>query len=183
MCNGTSQRTSQGGSIAVLHAPRHSHTPQSQPSPAAKEMTLLFSNPLSRKAGTSVEVQGFEDTAREKDEVGRGKEKCWIVIHRDGDLSSSTSTRALTCASTSPQAHANAMYTFPLDATTLLAAKAENGPRIVQLPQKLHLGVGNEGIVGRRVSFVTSSCSSESLAEMSGGVGMTTLAEGIVGWN
>ena len=77
------------------------------------------------------------------------------------------------------------MFTFPLDTTVLLAATGDSGRKIVQLPQKLHLGVGDEGIVGRRVSFVAtpSSCSFESLAEMDGGVGMRTLAEGIVGWN
>jgi hypothetical protein len=42
----------------------------------------------------------------------------------------------------------------------------------MQLPQRLDLGVGDVGIIGRRVSVMTSSMS-----------GPLTVAEGIIGWN
>lgn len=42
----------------------------------------------------------------------------------------------------------------------------------MQLPQKLDLGVGDLGIIGRRISLQTSSTG-----------GPLTVAEGIIGWN
>jgi len=42
----------------------------------------------------------------------------------------------------------------------------------MQLPEKLHLGVGDKGIIGRRISVMTGSTQQP-----------LTLAEGIVGWN
>jgi len=43
---------------------------------------------------------------------------------------------------------------------------------MMQLPQTLDLGVGDVGIIGRRISLVTSSRA-----------GPKTVAEGIIGWN
>ena len=43
---------------------------------------------------------------------------------------------------------------------------------MMQLPEKLHLGVGGNGIVGRRISVMTGSTQQP-----------LTLAEGVVGWN
>jgi hypothetical protein len=43
---------------------------------------------------------------------------------------------------------------------------------MMQLPQRLDLGVSDVGIIGRRVSVMTSSTS-----------GPLTVAEGIIGWN
>jgi hypothetical protein len=42
----------------------------------------------------------------------------------------------------------------------------------MHLPEKLHLGVGDNGIIGRRVSVMTGSTQQP-----------LTLAEGVVGWN
>jgi len=59
MCNGSSTRVSQGGSIAVLRPTSHlARTHQEQ------EMVLFFTNPLS-KCGTNVECQGLYDVLQQ----------------------------------------------------------------------------------------------------------------------
>lgn len=71
---------------------------------------------------------------------------------RDGDLSASP-----------PQSISDSLYSFEI----------EESPRgMMQLPEKLHLGVGGNGIVGRRISVMTGSTQQP-----------LTLAEGVVGWN
>lgn len=71
---------------------------------------------------------------------------------RDGDLTAS------------PQATpSNPLYSFALK--TVLEST-------MQLPQKLDLGVGDAGIIGRRISVMTGSHQDP-----------LTLAEGIIGWN
>ena len=71
---------------------------------------------------------------------------------RDGDLSASAN---------SPQL--NALYSFDLESNSSL---------IMQLPERLDLGVSDVGIIGRRISVMTGS-TQEPL----------TVAEGIIGWN
>ncbi|CAE7208279.1 hypothetical protein PTTW11_09809 [Pyrenophora teres f. teres] len=137
MCNGTSTRVSQGGSIAVLRPTHHLKRSQSE-----EEILLLFHNRFSAP-GTSVEFQGLDYSILQ--------DRNWVVIHRDGDL-----TDALEKQSTNP------LYSFLLDAR----------PVRMQLPQRLDLGVGDRGIIGRRVSVMTGSVE-----------GTLTLAEGIIGWN
>ncbi|KAF2818786.1 hypothetical protein CC86DRAFT_153961 [Ophiobolus disseminans] len=136
MCNGESTRVSQGGSIAVLRPTQHLQRSQSE-----EDMLLFFSNRCATK-GTSVQFEGWSDQEQ--------KERHWVVIHRDGDLSSH-------------QLQANPLYTFSLES---------NSDPMVQLSQRLELGVSDAGIIGRRVSVMTSSTS-----------GPLTLAEGIIGWN
>lgn len=75
-----------------------------------------------------------------------------IYNSRDGDLSSTLQSIA-----TSP------LYSFPLSPALEYA---------MQLPQKLDLGVGDVGIIGRRISVMTGSAK-----------GPLTVAEGIIGWN
>ncbi|KAF1938981.1 hypothetical protein EJ02DRAFT_457408 [Clathrospora elynae] len=107
-----------------------------------EEMLLLFTNQFAR-SGTSVEFQGLDE--------GFQQDRHWIVIHRDGDLSASQLLPA------------NPLYSFLLESSPVTT---------LQLPQKLHLGVGDAGIIGRRVSVMTGSIQ-----------GPLTLAEGIIGWN
>ncbi|KAF1841534.1 uncharacterized protein K460DRAFT_318600 [Cucurbitaria berberidis CBS 394.84] len=138
MCNGNSTRVAQGGSIAVLRPTSHLVRTQSE-----EDMLLVFSNQLAYP-GTRVEFQGLDEDFQQ--------ERHWVVIHRDGDIStSSQSTR------TSP------LYTFPLNS-------ALNST--VQLSQHLDLGVGDTGIIGRRISVMTGSTQ-----------GPLIVAEGIIGWN
>lgn len=70
----------------------------------------------------------------------------------DGDLCSSQH-----------QSASDALYTFEIDSP-------QRG--FMQLPEKLHLGVGDKGIIGRRISVMTGSTQQP-----------LTLAEGILGWN
>ncbi|KAJ8112567.1 hypothetical protein OPT61_g5091 [Boeremia exigua] len=137
MCNGTSSRISQGGSIVVLRPTPHLRRSKSD------EMMLFFHNQFTAR-GTSVELQGWDDDAQ--------KDSHWVVIHRDGDLSGSNSP-----VQTPP------FYSFALD-----ACEAST----MDLPQRLDLGVGDAGIIGRRVSVMTGSTK-----------GPLTVAEGIIGWN
>lgn len=71
---------------------------------------------------------------------------------RDGDLSGSVSP-----LQTSP------FYSFSLESSEAST---------MHLSQKLDLGVGDEGIIGRRVSVMMGSTK-----------GPLTVAEGIIGWN
>ncbi|KAJ4984795.1 hypothetical protein SVAN01_09668 [Stagonosporopsis vannaccii] len=137
MCNGHSTRVSQGGSIAVLRPTQHLQRSNTD------QMALFFHNQFSAP-GTSVELQGWDDDAQ--------KERHWVVIHQDGDLSGSASP-----VKTPP------FYSFSLE---------QSEASTMHLSQKLHLGVGDTGIIGRRVSVMTGSRK-----------GPLTVAEGIIGWN
>lgn len=72
---------------------------------------------------------------------------------RDGDLSSTSPTAA----------QAPPFYSFSLE---------QSEAATMRLPQRLDLGVGDSGIIGRRVSVMTGSRT-----------GPLTIAEGIIGWN
>lgn len=74
-----------------------------------------------------------------------------VASSQDGDLSSSST-------STPP------LYSFALNPS--LEATS------VSLPSKLHLGVGDRGVIGRRVSVMTGSTR-----------GPLIVAEGVMGWN
>ncbi|KAH6620517.1 hypothetical protein C7974DRAFT_235510 [Boeremia exigua] len=136
MCNGHSSRVSQGGSIAVLRPTQHLRRSTTD------QMMLFFHNQFSAP-GTSVELQGWNDNA---------KERHWVVIHRDGDLSGSASP-----IQTPP------FYSFSLESGETAT---------LDLPQRLDLGVGDAGIIGRRVSVMAGSTK-----------GPLIVAEGIIGWN
>lgn len=73
-------------------------------------------------------------------------------VSRDGDLSSSPQ-----------QSELSPLYSFSLQ---------QSAQSQMQLAQRLDLGVSDAGIIGRRVSVMTSSTS-----------GPLTVAEGIIGWN
>ncbi|EUC41486.1 hypothetical protein COCMIDRAFT_29735 [Bipolaris oryzae ATCC 44560] len=155
MCNGESTRVTQGGSIAVLHPTppspgRRTRSSSSSSSSSSsifsssddetqqEEILLYFTNPLSKTSGTNVEMAGFDQ---------QSTHAAWVVIHRDGDLSSST------CSATS------AFCSFPI--------KSQNGQW--ELEDKLELGVGERGIIGRRVSVLSGA--------------REVLAQGVIGWN
>ncbi|EMD66005.1 hypothetical protein GGP41_010162 [Bipolaris sorokiniana] len=156
MCNGESTRVTQGGSIAVLHPTppfplrrtRSSSSSSSSTSSSSDdeikqdEILLYFTNPLSKKSGTNVEMAGFDQ---------QSTHAAWVVIHRDGDLSSSSSP-------TSAQ-EPSAFCSFPI--------KSQNGRW--ELERKLELGVGERGIIGRRVSVLSGA--------------REVLAQGVIGWN
>ena len=73
MCNGTSNRVSQGGSIAVLRPTRHLRRSPSNTDDV--DMTLFFQNRFSA-SGTSVELQGWTSSTQNED----GNERHWVVI-------------------------------------------------------------------------------------------------------
>jgi hypothetical protein len=78
----------------------------------------------------------------------------WLTAcdSRDGDLSAPP-----------PQSISDSLYSFEIE---------DSSRKMMQLPEKLHLGVGGKGIIGRRVSVMTGSTQQP-----------LTLAEGVVGWN
>ncbi|EMD84955.1 hypothetical protein COCC4DRAFT_154680 [Bipolaris maydis ATCC 48331] len=154
MCNGESTRVTQGGSIAVLHPTppspllRRTHSSSSSSSSVSsssddeiqqEEILLYFTNPLSKTSSTNVEMAGFDHQTTHA---------AWVVIHRDGDLSSSSSTQ-----------RSSAFCSFPI--------KSQNGQW--ELERKLELGVGERGIIGRRVSVLSGA--------------QEVLAQGVIGWN
>ncbi|KAF1975466.1 hypothetical protein BU23DRAFT_579110 [Bimuria novae-zelandiae CBS 107.79] len=146
MCNESSTRVSQGGSIAVLRPTREMR--ETSPTAQDNEMRLLFSNEgraLLGNAGTQVKLHGWEYTS------GIYPKKSWVVIHRDGDLSASEARPTIP------------FFSFDLNG---------NHAATMELPQTLDLGVGDNGIIGRRVSVMTGSRRRPM-----------TIAEGIIGWN
>ncbi|OAG10290.1 uncharacterized protein CC84DRAFT_1161255 [Paraphaeosphaeria sporulosa] len=146
MCNGSSTRVSQGGSIAVLRPSREIR--EVSPVQQDSEVRLLFSNgsrTLLGSAGTHVELQGWDATN------SIFQRRSWVVIHSDGDLSA---------AETRP-----AVPFFSFDIGSRESCTME-------LPETLNLGVGDTGIIGRRVSVMTGSTR-----------GPLIVAEGIIGWN
>lgn len=76
---------------------------------------------------------------------------------RDGDLSASTSPPPLN------QLPSKLFFSFSL---------ATDPASVMQLPRRLDLGVGDSGIIGRKVSVMTSSTK-----------GPMAVAEGVIGWN
>ncbi|KAF9735352.1 hypothetical protein PMIN06_010886 [Paraphaeosphaeria minitans] len=146
MCNGSSTRMSQGGSIAVLRPSREMR--EASPDQQDSEVRLLFSNgsrTLLGSAGTQVELQGWDETNKIL------QRRSWVVIHRDGDLNASEARPAIP------------FFSFDLGSRDAC---------IMELPETLNLGVGDTGIIGRRVSVMTGSTR-----------GPLTVAEGIIGWN
>ncbi|KAF2476766.1 uncharacterized protein BDR25DRAFT_322115 [Lindgomyces ingoldianus] len=150
MCNGFSTRTSQGGSIAVLRPTEHHTEPERTSSD--QEWHLLFSNDDENlhRSGTQVQLRGWR--GKQRSSIGG----YWVVIHHDGDLSASL------------QGPPNRLLSDPLFSFLL----DENSFSVTQLPQRLDLSVGDAGIIGRRVSVMTSSAK-----------GPLAIAEGIIGWN
>ncbi|KAF2022370.1 hypothetical protein BU24DRAFT_337125 [Aaosphaeria arxii CBS 175.79] len=146
MCNGSSTRTSQGGSIAVLR-------PTKSDNNTSDEWRLLFSyaNTEGLDVGTQIELKGNDLVTRRHDGG------YWVVIHHTGDMSPSPSPIATGAVSPPP------FLMFDLDGET---------GSVTRLAQKLDLGVGENGIVGRKVSVMTSSLR-----------GPRAVAEGIIGWN
>lgn len=75
MCNGSSARVSQGGSIAVLRLSREMR--EASPAEHDGELRLLFSNgskALIGNAGTQVEFQGWDETNSQY------QSRSWVVI-------------------------------------------------------------------------------------------------------
>ncbi|ORX97682.1 hypothetical protein BCR34DRAFT_496691 [Clohesyomyces aquaticus] len=149
MCNGHSSRTSQGGSIAIL-VPTEHHRHAIEHTTLNEEWQLLFSNdnidPSS--PGTQVQLKGWNGRQRSQ------SHGYWVVIHRDGDLREPAPPN---------QIPTNTLFTFSLD---------EYSSTLTKLPRQLDITVGDTGIIGRRVSVMTSSTK-----------GPLPVAVGIIGWN
>ncbi|KAF2704925.1 hypothetical protein K504DRAFT_449003 [Pleomassaria siparia CBS 279.74] len=146
MCNGFSTRAGLGGSVAVLHP-----TPNN-PSfdPSVERLQLLFSN-QNEEETTQVNFKGWEALE------GMRQPLSWVVVFRDGELSTS-----------SRKVNANTIRS-----DVLLSFSIESDPSsVTQLDRRLDLGVGDDGIIGRRVSLLISSTE-----------GPLAIAEGIIGWN
>lgn len=82
--------------------------------------------------------------------------QAWITLHssshsRDGDLTISNSDPL------------GPLHSFSLDT---------DAAPVIQLPKRLDLGVGGAGIIGRKVSVMTSSWN-----------GPRVVGEGVIGWN
>ncbi|KAL1587453.1 hypothetical protein WHR41_03843 [Cladosporium halotolerans] len=133
MCNGTSSRTSQGGSIAVLQPKPSSQRPQLH-----RELSLRLAADAIN-GHTTATFEGLEASP-----LGS-----YFVIHRDGDLV------------TGSHSESSILHRFAVPQT------AHQG-NAFDLNQRLDLGVGGDGVIGRRVSFVNEQ---------------TVLGEGIIGWN
>ncbi|KAK6343845.1 hypothetical protein TWF696_009934 [Orbilia brochopaga] len=76
---------------------------------------------------------------------------CSLVIHRDGDLNSH-----------------NGPSRAPLHCIPFDICAAEDCACEINLPSRLDLGVGNSGVIGRKMSLMNSR---------------QVIAEGIIGWN
>jgi hypothetical protein len=99
--------------------------------------------PKNRKIDTGLSYSKFAESLPTFGLIGAN-----VLRSRDGDLQ---------------QLQANPLYSFLLESTS---------ESTMQLPQRLDLGVSDVGVIGRRVSVMTSSTA-----------GPRTVAEGIMGWN
>ncbi|CAI6336121.1 unnamed protein product [Periconia digitata] len=146
MCNGHSARTSQGGSIAVLRPSSPSQNPSSD-----SEIKVLFSNSFATsldQPGTQVQFHGLE-TSNSQPSYHH-----WLIIHRDGNLNNSTNHSLP-----------------PVDPFFSFALNSQDDS-VLQLNRTLDLGVGETGIIGRRISMMAGEQRGERV-----------IAEGIIGWN
>ncbi|KAI4816116.1 hypothetical protein E4T44_10627 [Aureobasidium sp. EXF-8845] len=105
------------------------------------DLSLLF-----HQTEASTTTATFQSTSIPEAAADAELASCQIVIFRDGDLRAS-------CPITS------ILHAFPLSAFTTES---------FSLPRKLDLGVGGEGIIGRRVGLVRQT---------------QVLRQGIIGWN
>ncbi|EME79400.1 uncharacterized protein MYCFIDRAFT_212209 [Pseudocercospora fijiensis CIRAD86] len=121
MCNGSSSRPSQGGTIAILKP--------TQPSSHHHELSLRLINTDSESQTTAI-VHGLN---------GGGH----FIVHRDGDLTSQQ----------------------PLDASVLHEFQVTKDEF---LAPRMDLGVGGDGVIGRRVSLIQNQI---------------LVGQGIIGWN
>ncbi|WPH02089.1 Hypothetical protein R9X50_00494400 [Acrodontium crateriforme] len=135
MCNGESGRLSQGGTIAVLRAPR---TTIVRPS-LERELSLRFRQDSSNVTHASFDGLNADSTGSQ------------VIIHRDGDLI----TGAMTDDSI---LHSIAVPRSATSGETTSFA----------LSEPLNLSAGADGVIGRRISFVS---------------GRTVIGQGIIGWN
>jgi hypothetical protein len=168
MCNGSSSRVTQGGSIAVLGP---YSDPSSAPGIAAskQEWKLLFTNRSEGGCaiGTQVELKGMNS-------VPSGS---WITIQYVREVSLRTICYIVTTDGPSRYGDLRTSYTdTPLknhteDYLCSFAFNANSTP-VVRLSRRLDLAVGDSGIIGRKVSVRTGSSPRSRI-----------LAEGIIGWN
>ncbi|SMR53114.1 unnamed protein product [Zymoseptoria tritici ST99CH_1A5] len=113
-------------------------------------------------------IDGLEDGTAEA-----SKEERWVVIHRDGDLNHrrrpSSPSPSSNSSSSSEEDEDEAWDFDPSTILHMIPLPHSIQPDVpFDLGRRLDLGVGGEGIIGRRVSFVT---------------GGRVVGEGVMGWN
>ncbi|PNS14263.1 hypothetical protein CAC42_6776 [Sphaceloma murrayae] len=112
---------------------------------AAPDLNLLFN---SRDAATVASIQGVYSTHPEH------YHSFDVSIHRDGDLRATSDIQ-------------NILHNFSLPT---FSDQAEHSS--IRLPVSLNLGVGGDGIVGRRIQVRHRGPNGESIVR-----------QGIIGWN
>ncbi|KAK2763917.1 hypothetical protein FQN54_009536 [Arachnomyces sp. PD_36] len=151
MCNGFSTRTTRGGAIAILR-------PFESQSENYYQVTLeeVPGTPTGCAGRISLPV-GTEETKR--DGHMQALKSCWLQIHRDGDLV----PRGV--RDTIPTLHK-----FPMDKLVWQTESRSTEASTGNMLGPISLTVGNEGVIGRRMSI------------MDGESGIR-VAEGVIGWN
>ncbi|KAF1350095.1 hypothetical protein BDV97DRAFT_353212 [Delphinella strobiligena] len=113
------------------------------------DISLLFNS--NESASTTATFQSAANSAQKE------YERCQIIIHRSGDLRLKPNPEdILHSFQVAPKAYSS----------------QSNSHDSFQLPLKLDLGVGGDGIIGRRVSLVRRTS-----------MGADVLRQGIIGWN
>ncbi|QDS73992.1 hypothetical protein FKW77_008625 [Venturia effusa] len=146
MCNGESTRVAQGGAIAVLSSSLRQVGCQCPTTLAGR---LYFQ----QGTGTSRTAIRFEGADGSHPGLLNG---CQITIHDHGNL-------------LKPVDYRDEGIKFAFQPTS--SGPAMHSTAHMEYEKKLDLGVGGDGIIGRRISI---------FKDASSGV---LLAEGVVGWN
>jgi hypothetical protein len=161
MCNGDSQKVSQGSAIAILHWPKHvSH------SEANHAGDIQFQNQHSEITGTTLL---FRSNSMSK--IPRAKLHC-VIQYDSSSCASVTNHVSKDGDLTKPFAQAGILHQFEIGpmASDDKFGKIASYHRFTIKP-RLELGAGPTGVIGHRVSIFEDGSMNKQVAE------------GVVGWN
>ncbi|KAI9835716.1 MAG: hypothetical protein M1819_001893 [Sarea resinae] len=147
MCNGESGRKSDGGRIAVMFSSSPALDSVGDQIPSRNICNFVFNNDEGNSDSTTrAAVRISDDIARD---ALHGSRQCSLQIDRNGDL-----TDPLSSAAGQP------LHSFPFE---LVSLKGHSDPDYgFDLPERLDLGVGGRGIVGRKIRLL---CGGERVGE------------------
>ncbi|KAL1305578.1 hypothetical protein AAFC00_007183 [Neodothiora populina] len=172
MC-GDSSRITFGGTIAILKADETTTT--SEATESLPDISLLFNSslddsefPYTTATFSSSPLKAGSQTSMRDDEF----ETCRIVIHRTGDLRLNTSNRFEREALETEDILHSFVFGPRSEGHKNTAATRNNNENSFLLPAKLDLGVGGDGVIGRRVSLVRQTS-----------YGTSVMRHGIIGYN
>lgn len=149
MCNGSSTRVSQGGALAILRSPERA------PGTDYRVTLQQTDDVEGRLTGNILPPQENSNNTSSYQDL----KACWLEIHRDGDLIPSLTRDAIP-----------ALYRLELNSLVRRNGSQRAASATLDSDQPIRLTVGDDGVIGRRMSIVDGRSGSK-------------IAEGVIGWN